>query len=355
MPCSRPRGRRRKPAGFTLVELLVVIAIIATLIGLLLPAVQSAREAARRSACQSRLKQIGLAVLNHENSKGFLPSGGWGIAWTGDPDRGFGPRQPGGWIYSILPFSEEQSLYALGAGQSGPARQTANTQRIETPVSGLYCPSRRSPSPYPWSQSWTFVGTSMPAAAGRADYAANGGSVYNQSGELGNAGVTPPWPLAAAGGSPNAGPADLAQGSTPAAQAHFRRFFNATDGVVHCGSAVKLAHVSDGTSKTLLAGEKYVDTAAVVDGSDGGDNEAALMGIGRDIVRWSRDADSTVLMPMQDRRSEQRSNFFGAPHAAGFGAALCDGSVRTIAFTVDAAAYVALTGRNDGAAVPSDL
>jgi len=355
MACIRPSTHIRKNPAFTLVELLVVIAIIATLIGLLLPAVQSAREAGRRSACQNRLRQLAVAALNHENSKASLPSGGWGIAWTGDPDRGFGPRQPGGWIYSILPFSEEQSLYTLGAGQSGTARQAANTQRIETPVTGLYCPSRRAPAAYPWAQSWTFVGTSTPAAAGRGDYAANGGSVYHQAGELAGAGVTPPWTPAVAGGSPNAGPADLAQGSTAAAQAHFRRFATATDGVVHCGSAVRLSQVSDGTSKTLLAGEKYVDMAACDDGSDGGDNEAALMGMGRDIVRWSRDSTNAVLAPMQDRRGDQRSNSFGSPHAAGFGAAFCDGSVRTISFTVDPAAYVALTGRSDGQALPADL
>jgi prepilin-type N-terminal cleavage/methylation domain-containing protein/prepilin-type processing-associated H-X9-DG protein len=348
---ARPLDR---PA-FTLVELLVVIAIIATLIGLLLPALQSAREAARRSACHNNLKQIAVAALNHESTRAYLPTGGWGIAWTGDPDRGFGSRQPGGWIYSILPFAEEQTLYSLGAGQTGAPRQAANTQRVATPMGGMYCPTRRSPTTYPWTQSWTFVGTSTPTAVGRADYAANGGSVYHQTGELAGGSAVPPWASASAGGSQNAGPADLAKGTDAAAQAHFRTFAAATNGVVHCGSAVKMAQIQDGSSKTLLVGEKYVDSAAYTDGSDGGDNEAALMGMGRDIVRWSRDSANVTLPPMQDRRSDQHVNSFGSAHPGGFGAAFCDGSVRTISFDVDSAAYVAITGRNDGQAVPSDL
>ena len=105
----------------------MVIAIIGILIALLLPAVQAARESARQLTCATNLKQLSLAVINHQDTHGFYPTGGWGWDWVGDPDRGFGnqpdPKQPGGWVFSILPFIEQEDLWAL-ASDSQPDRDT---------------------------------------------------------------------------------------------------------------------------------------------------------------------------------------------------------------------------------------
>ena len=171
--------------GFTLVELLVVITIIAVLIALLLPAVQAAREAARRVQCKNNIKQLALGCLQHETAIKRLPTGGWGWVWTGDPDLGTDRHQPGGWIYNVLPYIEQQALHDMGAGLGTAAKAAAAGQRIAVALPVLYCPTRGPAVAYNmlWGcrdGAFDFVvnASSLPQTAGRNDYGGNAGYDY---------------------------------------------------------------------------------------------------------------------------------------------------------------------------------
>jgi prepilin-type N-terminal cleavage/methylation domain-containing protein len=137
-------GRRQ---GFTLVELLVVIAIIGVLVGLLLPAVQSAREAARRSQCSNNLKQLGLALLLHESSKGEFPKGVH--IFERNAGGGHGPASFG-WGGLTLPYIEQSALgqqYMAIPNFPNYNWQTASSGGVsagelsQTPLSVYMCPS----------------------------------------------------------------------------------------------------------------------------------------------------------------------------------------------------------------------
>lgn len=136
---GRERGLSlRNSRGFTLVELLVVIAIIGVLVALLLPAVQAAREAARRTQCTNNLKQIGLALITYADAKKTLPA-----ATQFNPRAQFPTPQMGiggTWVLEILPFIEQQALYAR-YNHKRAANDPVNFPVLETPLPFLICPS----------------------------------------------------------------------------------------------------------------------------------------------------------------------------------------------------------------------
>ncbi len=329
--------------GFTLVELLVVITIIGILIGLLMPAVQAARESARRTQCLNNLKQIGLAMLAHETKHGHFPTGGWGWGWVGDPDRGFNYRQPGGWIYNILPFLEQQNLHDLAKERTSsttPTKKAATAQMVGTALTVFHCPTRRRALPYP---HWGFQyreSDSLKVVA-KSDYAANGGDKIAHPGVLGI------WP-------DNCHNTDCGPNSIPTDEELAAKLekivsnFRPT-GIVHPLSMVRAAHVTDGLGSTYLVGEKYVCPDYYTTGSDSGDNECMYIGDNEDITRWGLTNPSYP--PRQDQSKGAYLKIFGSPHHTGFNMCLCDGAVRTISYSIDLTIHGRLSNRRDGLVV----
>jgi prepilin-type processing-associated H-X9-DG protein len=307
--------------------LLVVITIIGILISLLLPAVQSAREAARRLQCQNNLKQIGLAFHNHEHTHGHFPSCGWGYHWVGDPDRGFGLKQTGGWAYNILPYIEQESLWAMGAGMPDGDKADQMSQRIATPLSFYNCPSRRRAIAYPNSAGYRPSGVASSVVA-KSDYAGNmGGEGY--------------W----SGGSPST----LAAGDALTEQQWLENYqvdgsgnVRHYDGITYRRSQVDAAMIRDGLTNTYMVGEKYLMPDHYTTGGIGNDDQCLYSGHDQDVLVGS------WLVPAQDRIGWSTAQRFGSAHSGGFNVAMCDGSVRTISYAINLATHRALGRRASG-------
>jgi prepilin-type N-terminal cleavage/methylation domain-containing protein len=326
--------------GFTLVELLVVITIIGILIALLLPAVQAAREAARKTECNNHIKQIALACLGHEQQHGFLPTGGWVYWWFGDPDRGFDHRQPGGWIYNILPYIDQEPLREIGAGMDIASKKAALVRVAQTPLSVLHCPTRRQPILYPNTvASQANVAACPGGLSARTDYAGNAGTYQDGFGGTG-------FPY---GDNPSF--ADAPDFQWPSTASY--------NGIFFPTSMLRMAEIEDGASNTYLVGEKHLNADAYNDGTDWADNNAVFEGHDWDIERWSVWIGSPVndySPPLQDTPGLMDYSDFGSAHAVTLNMGLCDGSVRAISYSIDPTTHAHLCNRMDGSPIdPSKL
>ncbi len=255
--------------------------------------------------------------MSHEANFAFLPNGGWAWYWAGDPDRGAALKQPGGWIYNVLPFIEQRGLHDMGAGLPIAQKAAQLSVAAQTPIAVLICPTRRPVQVFP---NYYSPGNMNPVpTAVHSDYAAN-------SGTLG-----PDW-----WGAPNTNDPSFAD-----APGFVYPTFT-YDGVMNCLTLQKMSGITDGASNTYLLGEKYLIPDHYMDGMEGTDNNPVYAGIDWDWHRWSTTA------PKQDTPGLSDYYCFGSAHASGFNVAFCDGSVHSISFAIDPTTHAHLCCRNDG-------
>jgi len=323
---------RRSRRGFTLIELLVVIAIIAVLIALLLPAVQQAREAARRTQCRSQLKQLALAAHNYESTFLCFPPGQIRMQFPSMP-------RVRGWslFVQLLPYFEQTNLYNQWDFADPMTNESSGRTAVILPV--LLCPSASlKENPYTKPSGARYALTS---------YGGNGGTQSH-----------PPSAIKGDGMFAGTGPTI----STPPTVQH---------------GLVRIRDVVDGTSNTLLFGERShfdlnYDTffsPGYTQNPMGGWGYWSPTGgqLGITDLTMSSFAPINYRLPWDfankpgsvtnattfDAAIEtiRRLNAFGSQHTGGAHFALCDGSARFISENIDANALRGLSTRNGGEVV----
>jgi prepilin-type processing-associated H-X9-DG protein len=237
----------------------------------------------------------------------LLPCGGWGWNWLGEPDRPSGKKQPGGWVYNVLPYVEQDALHQKGKGMSRPQFLLENTTKCGVPLTIFNCPSRRLAQQFNNGLGYTYQNAAgVPQFLVRTDYAGNAGD--QSFCEI------------------NGGPADLNAGDNttgwigPVTQC---------TGVIYRQSQIRFADVHNGTSNTYLIGEKYLNPDNYFSGFDAADNETMYTGFNNDVNRC------TFLPPLRDRKGFSDFTRFGAPHPGVVNMLMCDGSVQAVGYSVD--------------------
>jgi hypothetical protein len=251
----------------------VVIAIIAVLIGLLLPAIQKVRAAAARTTTFNNLKQLGLACHNYHDARGYLPWPGQTTADSATPDSG-------PWSYQILPFLEQDNIFR--------SVQAATDTTRNVTIKTFLCPGRTRPG-------FTLTGTPLPG----------GGSVSRNANGACTDYALNTWLNNSNNGNDGAGGLQ--------SQENIKR---------------TLGTIPDGTSNTLLLGEKSLSVWQYP--VSGGSYDEGLFFVNGGANRNG----SSILRDITNPAPTTSGRQWGSPFEI-WPLCLCDGSVRAMQFGVN--------------------
>jgi prepilin-type N-terminal cleavage/methylation domain-containing protein/prepilin-type processing-associated H-X9-DG protein len=354
----------RKRFAFTLVELLVVIAIIGILVALLLPAIQSAREAARRTKCTNNLKNIALACLNYESTKKTLPPAS---------NTALKESQSGlSWAVLILPFIEESTVGDAAIARFATVGDAYASDPVMNELNRQFLPMYACPSdgdlPFQIEKFLEADRRQMSYCGVTGSYNARNG--LNSCSTQKKPGVYCVW----------TSPSSCGDIFGP----------NNFDGLIVQGWATPLKKVTDGTSKTLMLGERWYMVRAWMIGAywrspsdppsnprgpaippDGPQPTAALFSTKNlaDFAPINHDPLTNAYFDHQnqypDRAGGDRPTIpstttkcipvnslpFGSFHPGGVNFAYGDGSVKWMPNDIDTKLYLALGSRNGDEAV----